>query len=146
MWARVARPRVMVYGAVLVAITAAMLTALWTRVPVKVDVIRDRTSIAREVEGERIENVYRLQAMNTLERPVVLKLSAQGDAALGELEVLSDLEPVVLEPLVTRSFTVRVRAKQGPQRGSRPMEFLLQPAPGETASFKIREKSRFLVP
>ena len=146
MWARVYRPRVLVYGSVLGAIVVAMAAALWTRVPVKVDVIRDRTSIAREVEGDRIENVYRLQAMNTLERTVVLELRATGAAELGALEVLSDLDPVVLDPLVTRSFTVRVRVKQGPDRGSRPITFILQPAPRDGASFQIREKSRFLVP
>ena len=65
---RVARPRVFVYGSILLAVSAALLVSLYLRVPLKVDVLRDRASLSREVEGGKIENVYRLQLMNTQEK------------------------------------------------------------------------------
>jgi cytochrome c oxidase accessory protein FixG len=145
-WARVARPRVLVYGSILAAIVVAAMAALLQRAPVKVDVIRDRSSIAREVEGDRIENVYRLQVMNTLERPVVLFLEARGEESLGALEVLADLDPVVLEPLAMRSVSVRLRAKQGASRGAKPIEFRIYTAGRDSPTLDLREKSRFLVP
>jgi cytochrome c oxidase accessory protein FixG len=145
-WKRVLRPRVLLYGAILAAIVVAAGVTLFNRVPVKVDVIRDRTSLAREVDGERIENLYRLQLMNTLEAPMVLELAATGPAELGKLEILADLHPMVLEPLSTRSLAVRVRAPQGAQRGAKPIEFRITSRPGAKPAIDLREKSRFLVP
>jgi polyferredoxin len=64
---RVLRPRVLVYSTVLLALCIAMLASLATRTPLKVDVVRDRAALARLVEGEQIENIYRLQVMNATE-------------------------------------------------------------------------------
>ena len=66
MWKRVFRPRTLVYTALLLAIIAAAAdVSLYLRNPLKVDVIRDRGALAREAAPGMIENVYRLQIMNT---------------------------------------------------------------------------------
>lgn len=64
---RVFRPRVLVYAGVLTLLVVGLLASLVTRTPLKVDVVRDRASLARLVEGDRLENVYRLQVMNATE-------------------------------------------------------------------------------
>jgi cytochrome c oxidase accessory protein FixG len=64
---RVFRPRVLVYGAVLVLITGAFVASLALRAPLRVDVVRDRGSLARIVDDGFIENGYRLQVMNNTE-------------------------------------------------------------------------------
>ena len=138
---RVLRPRVLVYGAILLAIVAAGGLSLALRSPLKVDVIRDRGSLAREVEDGRIENVYRLQVMNTVERPQRFTLSVRGPAALGELELLAEPQPVQIAPVTTRAFAVRVRAQPGAERGLQQIEFTLA-----TPDSRIVEKSRFIVP
>ncbi|MGZ5088192.1 MAG: cytochrome c oxidase accessory protein CcoG [Usitatibacter sp.] len=143
---RVLRPRVLVYMAVLCAIAIAAAATLWNRAPMKMDVIRDRGSLAREVEGGRIENVFRLQLMNTEERPRRVTVSVAGGGELGALEILSDPQPLEVAPVTTRMVTVRVRAEPRAGRGSQPIEFVLSPAPGDGAAFTLREKSRFLVP
>src|SRR5262249_39224880 len=61
MFRRILRPRVLIYGAVLVVISVAFLASLSWRQPLKVDVVRDRASLARLVDEGRIENVYRIQ-------------------------------------------------------------------------------------
>jgi polyferredoxin len=66
-WKQIWRPRVLIYSGILAAIMVALAVALTLRVPLKVDVIRDRGSLAREAEDGRIENTYRLQVMNTTE-------------------------------------------------------------------------------
>jgi polyferredoxin len=43
---RIFRPRVLIYSAVLVALSAAMIASLVLREPLKVDVIRDRAALA----------------------------------------------------------------------------------------------------
>ena len=80
MLARAFRPRVLVYTAILWAVIIAAAVGLWVRVPLKVDVIRDRAAIAREVEGGKIENVYRLQIMNTAETRRELRDRRRGPA------------------------------------------------------------------
>jgi cytochrome c oxidase accessory protein FixG len=78
MWSRVFRPRVLVYGAILLAITAALAVAVAVRVPLKVDLIRDRGALAREAEDGRVENVYRMQVSNTTEARRVFTVTASG--------------------------------------------------------------------
>ncbi|HEU6454477.1 MAG TPA: cytochrome c oxidase accessory protein CcoG, partial [Roseateles sp.] len=77
-WARVLRPRVLVYGTVLLLICSAVMYSLLSRHSFRVDVVRDRASLARIVEDGWVENVYRLQIMNATESPQRYRLSAEG--------------------------------------------------------------------
>ena len=102
------RPRVFVYTGILAAVTVALVVAVGIRVPLKVDVIRDRGALAREVEDGRIENTYRLQVMNTSERGQAFALNAGG---LPGLQIAS--EPTFEMPgASTRSVLVRLRARR----------------------------------
>ncbi len=143
---RVARPRVLVYASILGAIAVAASVALWLRVPVKVDVMRDRASLAREVEGGRIENLYRLQLMNTEERARRVTLAVVGGDALAGLEILADEQPLEIAPVSARMITVRVRAQPRAGRGAHPIEFVIASRDADAKPFSIREKSRFLIP
>jgi polyferredoxin len=137
---RVMRTRVLAYSAILLAITIAAGTTLFLRAPLKLDVIRDRASLAREVEGGLIENVYRLQVMNTSERSQPVTLSVSGPSSLAHLTLLAE-SPFEIAPTTTRMIAVRVRADPGDTRGAQKIEFHLN-APG----VRLREPSRFLVP
>jgi len=106
-WGHVLRPRVLVYSGILAAVTVALAVAVAMRVPLKVDVIRDRGALAREVEDGLVENTYRLQVMNTAERGQAFGISATG---LPGLEIAS--EPTFdLPGAATRSVMVRLRAR-----------------------------------
>jgi cytochrome c oxidase accessory protein FixG len=135
MAARVLRPRVLVYASILGAIVAATAASLFLRVPLKVDVIRDRASLARQVEDDRIENVYRLRVTNTLETGTTVAIAVKPTKALEHVEVLTD-GSLEIPPTTTRTLTVRVRAEPRHARGSVPIEFAVGP---------VTEKSRFLV-
>src|SRR5664279_1383984 len=78
MWKRVARPRVLIYGAVLMALSSALVFSLATRAALKADVVRDRGTLARMVEDGRIENVYRLQLMNATEAAERVHVEVEG--------------------------------------------------------------------
>jgi cytochrome c oxidase accessory protein FixG len=78
MWRRVFRPRVLVYGAFLLAVTVALAVALSLRVPLKVDLIRDRGALASEAEDGRVENSYRMQVSNTTEARRAFTVKASG--------------------------------------------------------------------
>jgi ferredoxin len=126
-WARVLRPRVVVYGAILLAVCAAFIGSLALRTPFKVDVVRDRASLARIVEDGRIENVYRLQVMNASEQPQRFRIAVRGlDGAgvSGNAEVAVEGAAARWMPVAVQLPPDRARAA-GPasssrSRGSRP--------------------------
>lgn len=80
------RPRLLGYGGVLAALTLLFAAQLYQRVPLQVDVLRDRHELYRQTSDGFIENSYRLQLLNksqvtqhyrlTLEGPDVLTLVA----------------------------------------------------------------------
>jgi cytochrome c oxidase accessory protein FixG len=140
MLARAFRPRVLAYAAVLWAVIVAAAVGLWVRVPLKVDVIRDRAAIAREVEGGRIENVYRLQIMNTAETARAFDIAVTG---LPTLHVAGEAR-IELEPAASRMVPVRVRVEpDAVPPGTHRIEFGVSAAGVEGVA--VREKSVFIV-
>ena len=147
MFARVLRPRVLIYGAVLLAIATALFASLALRSPFKVDVVRDRASLARIVADGRIENVYRLQLMNATEstqryRVQVLGLSGAHIAGIDEVEV---------GPAQARWFAVAVQLPYASAREARPgvhpIRFEIdRPATPRGGDARVVEKSTFVIP
>jgi len=145
---RIFRPRVLIYTAVLGAIVAAAAASLWMRSPLKLDVMRDRTAIASQVDDDHVENVYRLQVMNTDERTHRFTLSVEGSGHLAHVEIEADtLERFyTIEPTSARVIALRVRAAPHDAEGSQPIEFELKTVDGEGPAVTLHEKSRFMVP
>ncbi len=151
MVARALRPRVLIYTAILWSIIIAAAVTLVLRVPLKVDVIRDRVSLAREVEDGKIENVYRLQIMNTEEKTHRFVINVSGPDDLEDLQVLTEPQPLEIGPISSRVVSVRVRAvPEHHHRGSERIYFNIEAADDERhllpEIFSIREKSSFFVP
>ncbi len=137
---RVARPRVLVYTAVLLAISFGLLASLALRTPFKVDVVRDRGAMARIVAGGTIENVYRLQIMNATESHQRFGIAASG---LPGLAVASESE-VEVDATGSRWVAVRLQLPHGGAAGgSHPIRFELRMLDGDA---RVQEKSVFLVP
>ncbi|PUE35957.1 cytochrome c oxidase accessory protein CcoG [Limnohabitans sp. Jir72] len=138
------RPRVILYIGILTLVVVALLTSLGLRKPFKVDVVRDRASLARIVAGGKIENVYRLQIMNAAEKPMNYRLSVEG---LHGLELATEHDVLVKS---TESLWVSVRVQlpyDAAEPGSHPIEFDIQASDeqGQSVS-QLKEKSVFLVP
>lgn len=72
------RPRTLFYTTVLTAICVAFVYTLAQRVPMRVDVLRDRQVLSRETPTGAIENVYRLQIINMDDQPHRYRISASG--------------------------------------------------------------------
>ena len=145
MWRRVARPRVLIYTAVLGLVTLAVLGSLLTRAPFKVDVVRDRGTMARMVAQGTIENVYRLQIMNATEQPQTYRLRVEGLEGLS----IGSADRVVVA--AASALWVPVRVELAPQMapaaigpGSYPMAFRIEA--GEGGGPQLLEKSVFVVP
>jgi polyferredoxin len=145
---RVLRPRVLVYTAVLVLIVAALLTSLMLRSPFKVDVVRDRGTLARIVDDGWVENVYRLQIMNTTERVQSYRIAGGGLERI----VIEGPGDVQVEGAQARwvAVSLRVPPETAAQAGagSHAITFSIERVP-ETPADKplvLVEKSTFVVP
>jgi len=137
---RVLRPRVLVYTAVLALLVAGLLASLVVRTPLKVDVVRDRASLARIVEGGRLENVYRLQIMNATEDARHYRIAAHG---IDGLSIAPD-ERVTIDAAQSRWVAVRLQVPYGVvPAGSHTVHFDIR---DEEGGVQVSEKSVFLVP
>jgi len=61
---RILRPRIVIYLIILIGITAALLYSMATRIPLELDIIRDRNSLYRTTSVGYIENIYTLKIAN----------------------------------------------------------------------------------
>ena len=137
---RVLRPRVLVYTTILAALVIGLLASLVVRTPFKVDVVRDRASLARIAEGGRLENVYRLQIMNATEKSRHYRIAADGLDGLG----VSPDEPVTVNAAESRWVAVRLQVPYGTvPAGSHTVHFRIR---DEDSGTQVSEKAAFLVP
>ena len=145
--ARIFRPRVLVYSAVLVLIVLAMFISLALRHPFKVDVVRDRSSLARLVDDGFIENIYRLQVMNATEQPQRYRLGVHGLPGIR----LAQVPPLALAPAEARWVTLAVRippeVAQQVGAGVHGIQFDIDRlGVADATDAAVTEKSTFVVP
>ena len=137
----VLRPRVLVYVAILGAVLAAMSVSLALRNPFKVDVVRDRGTLARIVGGGMIENVYRLQIMNATEQDQDFTIVAKG---IEGISAQMDMRSIPVASTQSRWVAVRVQLPfDALPAGSHAFQFEISAL---NNSATVVEKSVFIVP
>lgn len=141
---RIFRPRVLVYTAVLWAIIIGVGLSLWTRDPFKVDIVRDRATMARMVAGGKIENVYRLQFMNAAEQTLSFQWEVDGLPGL----VLATEPQVDVGATESRWVSVRLQLPyDAAPAGSHPIHFhIAARLPNGDGAGHLTEKTVFLMP
>ena len=125
--------------------------SLVTRNPLRVDVMRDRGALAREVDGVRIENIYRIQIMNASENNMSVRVKATG---LDDLKILNSQGQVINEievgPASNLLIPVKVSTTVGAHEpGNYPIHFdvIGHEMSGNELITRVRdEKSSFIVP
>ena len=140
---RMFRPRVLIYSGILWAIVIGLGVGIYLRSPVKLDAIRDRGTLSRPVANGQVENLYRLQILNTAERPRSFLMEVE--AADGKaLQIISDSNPVAVPATQMRLLAVRVVADPTKfAKGANKIEFSVTAADNQTDS--ARAKSSFIV-
>jgi len=142
MWRRMLRPRTVIYSALLAVIIIGTGVSLVMRNPLKVDVIRDRGTLAREAAPGVIENVYRVQIMNTEEAMRSFTITAEG---LPDLRIAGVEQPIAVSAAGSRLVPIRLQtASEAGKPGSNPIEFVVR-STGEPQLLR-REKSTFMLP
>jgi cytochrome c oxidase accessory protein FixG len=141
-WRTLFRARTLVYAGLLATIVAGAGVSLYLRESLKVDVIRDRGALARETTPGFIENVYRLQIMNTGETAQRFTISAEG---IPGVRVVGADQPVAIAGASARLVPVRLQAPADSGRpGANRIDFIVEAA-GDPKLVR-REKSTFLFP
>ena len=140
---RMLRPRVLIYSSILLVVTIAAAFTLVERKPVKVDVVRDRGLMSR-ADSEEVQNVYRLQLMNTQEKPTRFTISVSG---LEGAELKIEPQPILVGAASAKWVPVRVEAsREHLKQGSNRIEFNIVATPeGGGESIHLTEKSTFVV-
>lgn len=144
---RIFRPRVLIYSAVLWVIILATVVTLYHRVPLKVDVIRDRGNVMHDSDDDDIQNVYRPQIMNTQEIARDMRIRVSG---LDGIEIEGAFKAIRVGPASAMMVPVRVEAPRASgDKGSNRVLFTVEaidPAHPDSAPLKVEEKATFVIP
>jgi cytochrome c oxidase accessory protein FixG len=143
---RTLRPRVLIYGALLLAVAAGFTLSLWSRADFSVNVIRDRGALARVDDEGSVENVYRLQVVNSTEQPRRYRVAVEG---LRDVTIATDREldvgPNAIGTLTVRA-TLSARHAQALTTGAHAIEFAVTPITTNSGAARtMRERSTFYV-
>jgi cytochrome c oxidase accessory protein FixG len=149
---QVLRPRIIFYASVIIVLTSTFLFSIVTRNPLRADVMRDRGALAREVDGTRIENVYRIQVMNSSENAMLVQFTVTG---LPDLKILTSqgkpLNDVMIGPSSNQLIPIRLSSELGRVApGNYPIHFGIEGVEIHSDAANIvrvrDEKSTFIVP
>jgi polyferredoxin len=130
----------MIYATILFLISAAVLTSLSLRKPYRVDIVRDRGTLTRIIEDEKVENVFRLHVMNATEQSQHYVITVNG---LPGVALTSDA-PLTVGPTESRWIPLRVQApQQTAAPGSHPITFDIKLLGTDK---HVVEKAVFMIP
>ncbi|MDO9151414.1 MAG: cytochrome c oxidase accessory protein CcoG [Methylotenera sp.] len=117
---KILRPRVLIYTGLLLLMSAGLVYSLVTRIPFKVDIIRDRGVMSRLVSGGKVENVYQMQITNASEQVETFKISVSGIEGLS----LASSKEFTVNAAESRMVAVSLQIADGSiKSGSHPVIF-----------------------
>jgi len=103
------RPRIVVYACILLLLCGLLGWHIAQRVPLDLDVIRDRNTLYRETRDGLIENVYTLKILNMDSQPHRYRLWAEG---IDGLKLVVDEPDILVEAGAVRQLVVRLQADE----------------------------------
>jgi polyferredoxin len=135
------RPRLVGYVGVLLTMIVAFSWVIGTRVPLELDVIRDRNRLYREHWDGTVENVYTLRIMNMEQRDRVYRVRWDS-----EIETrLSGKEMIEVPAGQQRSLPFSLFASEA-EGGAANIDVRFTIETVDEPSFSVTEVSRFLRP
>jgi cytochrome c oxidase accessory protein FixG len=143
--AHLSRRRLQLYGGLLLIVTGTLALCFAQRPTLRLNAMRDRSVMARQVDQGAVENVYRLQVMNAREETRDLRIAVHGVQGLHLASPASLQLPPAGAHLLT--VTVRLPAEQAqPWAGQvLPIRFSVADASGAQRE-QIETTSTLLLP
>jgi len=116
--AHVVRPRIIVYGLLLLVIVSGTLWSMTHRIPLRADMIRDRNALYRELPGDLVENVYTLKITNMDSSPHQYDVTVLNNDAV-EIDLS---KPLVLQAEEVAGVSIRLRIPRSAGQGVQKLE------------------------
>ena len=139
---KVIRPRTIVYSLLWLALIAGFVFAIGNRTPLIVDVIRDRNALYREVDAERIENVYTLRILNMDNSDHAFRVEATG---IEGIEVDMQDMPIAVNAGEIATLPLRLRVpRSAVGAGGTTIQIRAQAVDNE--NIDITQSTRFIGP
>ena len=136
------RPRVLIYTGLLTLIVVALVIAVLLRVPLKLDVLRDRNALYRETFDGLIENTYTLKLINMDNAAHRYVITARG---IDDLQLRMDRAEVAVAAGEVAEVPVRLQAdRKNLTQRSMPVYFRLQAS--DVSGLSAEQTARFLGP
>jgi polyferredoxin len=140
--AHILRPRVIVYATLLLLITGSVVYGIATRIPLQLDVIRDRNALYRQTNEGLVENIYTLKVANMDKGPHVYHLSLEGIEGMSLVNHMGDFKVASGEVL-----SVPIQVQVDPVRLKRPSsEIRFEIVALDDPGLSREEAARFLGP
>lgn len=138
---RILRPRIFIYGFLLVVFISLFVYIVVSRSTIDLDIIRDRNQLYRETAG-LIENIYTLKLINMDEKAQEFIVTAAG---IEDMQLLIDKDTILVEGGTVFDLPVRVRADEE-NLGRRSTEFQFTLSVKDDSNKTITQKAKFLGP
>ncbi len=138
---RVLRPRVLIYGALLLALVIGVASGLLLRTPLSVDVIRDRNALYRLLDDGRVENVYTVKLLNKTEQAHSFVVTVRG---AGNLTLDPDPARVIVAGGEVYPVALRVRRPAYEPLG--PQDIGFEVRADDVSGLRAAATARFLAP
>lgn len=146
---RLFKPRIYVYIALLSVFIIGLLISLSLRSPLRVDIVRDRGVLGREIPGGMIENIYRIQVINMSEKDQKFVLKATSKE-MPQVTVLvgEDNEQQIDVPAFSNQWVpmvIRVPV-QGSAKGLHPLSLHIENTDKTDGALSAQQETTFFVP
>lgn len=137
---KIFRPRLIGYGLVLIALITALLTTLANRVPLELDILRDRKILYRQTTDGHIENLYMLKIMNMdqtqhhyqilVDNELPFILNGSNNVTVDPGEIYSEPVTLSIDPnlLISKNMAISMTIRS------------------KTKDYTVTEQTRFLAP
>ena len=136
------RPRVYLYTSILIGLILAMGWSLVTRIPVSLDVNRDRNILYREATNGDLENVFKLKIMNQDSKPHDFIITMEG---LPGSVLDTDHDVISAASGETANTLVRVRASEDVIK-DRSTSITIKVTATDNQKLTDEEDARFIAP
>ncbi len=139
---RIIRPRVWVYIFILSFLTGSLVYGLLTRVPLELDIIRDRNVLYTETDEGLVQNVYNLKIINMAEERQIYTLTVSG---LNDIQVVGQTSDIEIDSGAIIDLPLRLQVDPIElKKTSTPIIFSLQS--DTTPDIQLDQTGRFLGP
>lgn len=139
---KILRPRIIIYFILLVIISSALIYKMATRIPLELDIIRDRNALYRETNEGLIENIYTLKVINMDDKSHEYTLAIVG---IKGMEVIQKAPRIIVQSGEVFELPISIRVDPiNLKRAAQSLEFDLIST--SNPDIKVNETGRFIGP